>query len=158
MLTARTYDKLPLFAGDERLRLLESSLFQAAAEMGLWLEAWAVFPNHYHLIARSEAGAFDISKFVRTVHGRTAVAVNRLDGIKGRKVWFNFFDTALTDSVSYLARLHYVHANAVHHGLVAAAREYPFCSAHWFETQADEAWVRTVYSFKIDRVNVYDDF
>lgn len=82
----------------------------------------------------------------------------RLDDVQGRKVWLDFRDTSLTDWISYLCRLHYVHANAVHHELVGAAREYPFCSAHWFETHADEAWVRTVYLFKIDRVDVPDDF
>jgi putative transposase len=79
-----------------------------------------------------------------------------LDSIAGRKVWHNFWDTTLTDPASYLARLHYVHANPVHHGIVKVAREYPFCSAHWFETHGESAFVRTVYSFKIDGVRVIE--
>ena len=157
ILTARTYEKAHIFAGDERLRLLQTTLFQTASEMDLLLEAWAVFPNHYHIVARSESGAFDIPGFAKKLHGRTSVAANRLDGVQGRKVWFNFRDTSLTNSVAYLSRLHYVHANAVRHGLVGAAREYPYCSAHWFESHAEEAWIRTVYSFKIDRIDIYDD-
>lgn len=155
--TARTYDKAPLFQGDERLNLLQSALFQLSHERELGLEAWAIFPNHYHLVARAEA-FFDLADFFKTLHGRTALAVNRLDGVQGRQVWFNYRDTALTNPRSYLARLHYTHANAVKHGVAAEARMYPYCSAHWFETQGDEAFVRTVNSFPIDRLQIDDDF
>jgi hypothetical protein len=37
---------------------------------------------------------------------------------------------------SWLARLNYVHQNAVKHGLVPIAHQYPWCSAPWFETNA----------------------
>ena len=116
-----------------------------------------MFPNHYHLVARADAG-FDLAHFFKTLHGRTALAANRLDGVRGRKVWFSYRDTALTNPRSYLARLHYTHTNAVKHGLAAEARMYPYCSAHRFETQGDEAFIRTVYSFPIDRLEIDDEF
>jgi len=59
---------------------------------------------------------------------------------------------------SYLARLNYVHQNAVKHGLVSVANQYPWCSAAWFERTATRAQVRTIYSFKTDRVTVQDEF
>ena len=48
-------------------------------------------------------------------------------------IWHNFWDTELTYEKSYLARLNYVHQNAVKHGLVARACQYRWCSAAWFE-------------------------
>src|ERR1700689_3090201 len=42
------------------------------------------------------------------------------------------------------ARLHYVHRNPVHHGLVRAATAYPWCSAAWFETEAPASFRKTV--------------
>ena len=73
-------------------------------------------------------------------------------------MWFNFRDTRLTYSKSYLARLKYTHENAVKHGLVLVANQYPWCSAAWFERTATPAQVKTVYRFKIDQLNVYDDY
>jgi len=64
----------------------------------------------------------------------------------------------LTFERSWLARLNYVHQNPVKHGVVPVANQYPWCSAAWFERTASPAQVKTIYSFKTDRVNVYDDF
>ena len=73
-------------------------------------------------------------------------------------MWHNFWETRLTHEASYLARLNYVHQNAVKHGLVAVANQYPWCSASWFERTASPAQVRTIYGFKIVRIKVLDDF
>ena len=81
-----------------------------------------------------------------------------MDGTPGRKVWHNFFETKLTHEKSYLARLGYVHRNAVRHGLVRVAADYPWCSANWFERTATKAQVATIYRFKTDRVQVPDEY
>jgi len=70
----------------------------------------------------------------------------------------NFWDTRLTFEKSYLARLNYVHQNPVKHGLVAVANQYPWCSAGWFERVARPAQVKTIYAFKTDKLNVYDEY
>ena len=88
----------------------------------------------------------------------SARELNQLDQCLGRKVWYNFWDTKLTYERSYLARLNYVHQNAVRHGLVPVANQYPWCSAAWFERTASPAAVKTIYGFKIDRLNVDDDY
>lgn len=155
--TAGTYLKEHFFQGDRRLSLLQTTLFELAVERDLRLQAWAIFPNHYHLVGHTDEG-FDIPKFFRLLHGRTSIAVNRLDGVQGRKVWHNYRDTRLTSTGSYLARLHYVHTNPAKHGVAGAARMYPYGSAHWFETQGDEAFIRTVYSFNIDRLEIEDEY
>ena len=64
----------------------------------------------------------------------------------------------MTYEKSYLARLNYVHQNAVKHGLVRIANQYPWCSAGWFENAATRAQVKTIYGFKTDRLRVNDDF
>ena len=84
--------------------------------------------------------------------------MNKFDGVLGRQVWFNFRDTRLTVQYSYLARLNYVHQNAVKHKLVAVANQYPWCSARWFERTATPAQIKTIYRLKTDQVNVPDDF
>jgi len=92
------------------------------------------------------------------LHGKTSGWVNRLDKTDGRQVWFNYRETRLTFEKSYLARLNYTHQNAVKHRLVRVASQYPWCSAAWFERTATPAQVRTIYSFRTDRLDVYDPY
>ena len=156
--TAGTLHKKHLFDASEKRDLLERLLLSFAKESGWQLEAWAVFANHYHIVARGNPDSRNLGEFLHDLHGVSARELNKLDSVSDRKVWFNFRDTKLTIQHSYLARLNYVHQNAVKHKLVAVANQYPWCSAARFERVASPAQVKTIYGFKIDRVKVEDDF
>jgi putative transposase len=158
IVTAGTHHKEHCFRGAERLDYLESALLRVMKGSGWALEAWAVFSNHYHFVASAESEAQPLSAALQQLHGETAREVNLWDCATGRTVWHNFWDTKLTYEKSYLARLNYVHQNAVKHGLVARACQYRWCSAAWFERTATPAQVKTIYGFKIDRLKVDDDF
>ena len=158
MVTGSTLRKQKLFHTNDRLDLLEGKLLTLAKQYGWQLEAWAVFANHYHFVARECAGTRPLKKFLTHLHADTARELNRMDGEVGRQVWFNFWDSEITFERSYFARLNYVHQNAVHHGLVRVANQYPWCSAAWFERTAKPAQVKTIYSFKIDKLQIPDDF
>ena len=54
--------------------------------------------------------------------------------------------------------MNYVHQNPVKHGLVPVANLYPWCSAAWFEREASTAIVKSIYRFKVDRLQVFDEF
>lgn len=160
-ITASTYQKEHHFRGAKRLRILHRGLLTVAGKFGWRLEAWAVFSNHYHFVAHSPddaSDAADLSAMLSVLHVKTAEWVNKLDNSPGRQVWFNFWDTKLTHQRSYLARLNYVHQNAVKHGLVPVACQYPWCSAAWFERTASPAMVKAIYRFKTDRISVADEF
>jgi len=158
MVTAGTHHKEHFFRGDDHLDLLESSLLHHAKQYGWQLEAWAVFSNHYHFVGRPPVNAESLKQFVTHLHADSARAANKLDGVPSRKVWHNFWDTRLTFERSYLARLNYVHHNAVHHGLAPVANQYRWCSATWFERTCTPSAVKTIYSLKIDQLKVPDDF
>jgi REP-associated tyrosine transposase len=159
--TVGTYLKAHHFRTSKRLDVLQRGLLTVARDF-LWnLEAWAVFSNHYHFVAHSpgdSGGARGLSQMLGVLHTRTASWINRLDKTPARKVWHNFRDTKLTYQRSYLARLNYVHQNAVKHGLIPAANQYPWCSARWFERIASPAMVRSIYRFKTDALSINDDF
>ena len=156
--TAGTLHKQPLFDTSAQRDLLERLLLSHARSRGWQLEAWAVFANHYHFVARGQPDSAPMGDFLRELHSLSARDLNRLEDVKGRTVWHNFWDTRLTYQHSYLARLNYVHQNAVKHGLVAVANQYPWCSAAWFERVASPAQVKTIYRFKIDQLSVPDDY
>ena len=120
-----------------------------------------MFAKHYHIVARGNPDSRNLGEFLHDLHGVSSRELNKRNGVQGRQVWFiwfNFRDTRLTIQHSYLARLNYVHQNAVKHRLVVVANQYPWCSAVWFERVASPAQVKTICGFKTDRVKVEDDF
>jgi putative transposase len=129
MVTGATLHKAHLFSCDEKLSMLEDQLLTLAKQYHWQLEAWAVFVNHYHFIARGHHNTLPLDAFLNHLHSETARNLNLQDQLTGREVWFNFWDTKLTYERSYLARLNYVHQNAVKHRLVNVANQYPWCSA-----------------------------
>ena len=161
MVTSATYRKANHFRGADRLAVIHRGLLSVAAEFEWQLEAWAVFSNHYHFIGhspRTSDSAENLRKMLGKLHGKTAAWINRVDETPGRQIWHNYWDSMLTYEKSYLARLNYVHQNAVHHGLVQRAGLYPWCSASWFERTASPAQVKTIYGFEEKRIRVFDDF
>jgi len=158
IVTAGTFHKEAFFDTEQKRDLLERLLLSYAKRFEWHLEAWAIFANHYHFVARGNQQSENLGALIQQLHYDTASEVNRHDHQPGRQVWYNFWDTKLTHHYSYLARLNYVHQNAVKHGLVPVANQYRWCSAAWFERTASPAQVKTIYSFKTDKVNVYDDF
>jgi putative transposase len=157
-ITAGTLHKRHLFDAPAKRDLLERMLLSLAQTRGWQLEAWAVLANHYHFVARGQPDSSPMRDFLRELHSRSAIRLNELDDTEGREVWYNFRDTRLTYQYSYLGRLNYVHQNAVKHGLVRVASQYPWYSAAWFERVASLAQVKTLYRFKTDQVKVNDDF
>ncbi len=157
IVTAATLNKEHLFRAKSRMDYLHDQLLARCAELELHLQAWAVFSNHYHFVCFT-ACPEHIETLCRGLHRDTAIQVNEADGTVGRHVWFNYWDTRLTSSRSYFARMRYVQENPVRHRLVTEAAHYPWCSAKWFRANAPGALQRTVASFKIDRVKVADDY
>jgi len=158
IVTAGTFHKKHFFDSNQKRDLMERFLLSYAKRYARHLEAWAIFVNHYHFVARGNQGSSSLGEFLQSLHYDSARELNQFDGQTGRQIWHNFWDTKLTYQFSYLARLNYVHQNAVKHGLVPVANQYRWCSAAWFERVPSPAQVKTIYSFKIDKVNVYDDF
>lgn len=159
--TAATHLQQHHFRDPARLEVLQRGLLTITREFGWRLEAWAIFSNHYHFIAKTPAdveGAESLPVMVRALHGPLSRWVNKLDGTPERKVWHNYWETLLTKQTSYFARLNYTHNNAVKHGLVEVARDYQWCSAAWFERETAPAMVRAIARFKTDRLEVEDDF
>jgi putative transposase len=157
MVTAGTYRKQLLFDGADRLNYLSTALLTLAQEYGWQMHAWAIFANHYHFVAESEQPD-TLKRFVQYLHSISAKFINRLDSAPGRKVWFQYWDSRITYHKSFLARLKYVHTNAVKHKIVSCPDAYPWCSAGWFAREAQTAFHSTVMNFPSDRVAVPDDY
>ena len=84
--------------------------------------------------------------------------VNRIDHEEGRRVWYQYWDKCLTFESSYWPRVNYVTNNAVKHGLVKCASDYPFCSARWIELHWSPVLQKKLRSFKWDQIHEFDEF
>jgi len=124
MVTGGTYRKEHFLDADAKLDLVRDTLFAVADEFGWPLQAWAILSNHYHFVAVSPDDATTLRSLIGKLHMLTAKELNRIDGAPGRRVWYQYWDSRITYERSYLARLHYVHTNPVHHGVVQDAAGY----------------------------------
>lgn len=160
MITARTTKAAHLLSDDKMKDWFQQTLLGIADEFGWKMEAWAVLSNHYHFIAhigKGEKNAESLTSGIRKLHSLTTKELNQKDGTPGRtRLWQNFRDTHLTLQRGYLARLSYVHRNAVHHGVVRLATDYKWCSAREFKNTVSPAWLATVGSFKFDEIAAKD--
>ncbi len=157
IITAGTYKKVAVFKGASRLTVLTNYILELADRYNWSLQAWAVFPNHYHVVGSSQVPE-SMRSFLRHLHSVTAIEANKSDHAPGRRVWFEFWETRISFPRSYFARLNYVHQNAVRHGLVRVPSQYPWCSAGWFESKAERSFFQTVSGFRTDKITVPDDF
>ena len=158
IVTAGTYQKQHLLHSARRLDLVLDHLFTLAGEFGWGLQAWAVLSNHYHFVASSPEDPSTLGRMISKLHTLTARELNTWDAKPGRKVWFQYYDTHITNAGSYFARLKYVHQNPVHHGVTLLAEQWRWCSAGWFEREAGSVFRRLLEGVRTDRVNVSDAF
>jgi REP-associated tyrosine transposase len=158
MVTCGTLGKEHFFRGPERLDRLQELFFELAAQYSWELQAWSLLSNHYHFVSLAPPDATSLRRFIQHFHSVSAREVNRLDGTRGRKVWFEYWDSHITFEKSYYARLAYVHKNAVHHGLVAEARAYPWCSAAWFERSDEPAFYKQIMKYGTEKLNIPNDY
>ena len=110
--------------------------FKEASKIYNWETiAWVVLDNHYHIIVRSPDNARTLSKFISSIHKYTARLWNEDDGIKNRKVWWNYWDTCIRSEHDYYNRVKYVLWNPVKHELTETPENYPFSNYSEFSSQ-----------------------
>jgi REP element-mobilizing transposase RayT len=81
--TGATLHKQHFFRGS-RLDALQGLLFEKADEHSIALQAWCLFPNHYHLVATTNDGS-RLKKMIERFYVDSARAINERDQAKGRQ-------------------------------------------------------------------------
>ncbi len=156
--TAGTNRKENFFITDAMLQGLNQTLFEQVDRYEWQLHAWAIFPNHYHFIARAPRNPKTLISLIRGLHSIKAKLVNRLNATPKRRIWSNYWDSCITNEGSFLARLQYVHMNAVKHGIVDEPEDYPYYSYAWFMKTAEGALIRAVSDQPFEQIKVIDHF
>ena len=126
MLTGSIYEKAHRMELSQRKAQWRDAFYEAARIYRWQIIAWVVLHNHYHAIVQSPDDADNLSKFINSYHKFTARKWNNEDGLNGRKVWWNYWDTCIRSESDYYNRLRYVFWNPVKHRLVERPEEYDF--------------------------------
>ena len=90
IVTAGTYRKSKLFDTAEKRDFLLGSLFEESGRWKWELQAWAVMENHYHFVANACDKVESLRQMMRSLHSKTAIWLNKKDGVSGRKIWFQY--------------------------------------------------------------------
>ncbi len=126
--TTNTSGRRPLFADPRLAEIVRAVLFATARELDIAIHAWAIMPDHVHLLLN--LGARDDLPFVMQLFkGRSAQAVNDALGRRGHVWQRRFDDRIVVHDREFWAKVDYIHANPVRAGLVDEVCAYPFSSA-----------------------------
>lgn len=113
---------------DGRMDRFSADLLETLLAGSLRIDAWVVLPNHYHAVVLTEYFPALLHALGR-LHGRSSFMWNRQDDARGRKVWFNVLERAITDDAHHLRAIHYLHNNPVKHGHAKKWDEWKWSSA-----------------------------
>jgi REP element-mobilizing transposase RayT len=76
MVTAGTYQKQQFFNTPALLTELTNTILQRAEMYGWNLQAWAIFPNHYHFLAEPH-NPNTLPRMIREIHSLSAHHLNK---------------------------------------------------------------------------------
>ncbi len=145
LLTTACYEHVYHMQRPSRRREVLDALFEVFIANGIEIRAWAVLPNHYHLLAH--VADFDaLAHAFRLVHARTGLRWNREEAMPGRRVWYRFTDRAMRSEGHYHTTLNYIHFNPVKHGCVQSPYDWQESSVHWYLEQLGREWLRDLWA------------
>jgi REP element-mobilizing transposase RayT len=151
--------------------LIRDVLKESVVQYSIKLYAWVILTDHYHLLLKTSQAA-PVHRFVRRLHGASAIRLNKLDGTPGRKVWYQFWDRFPRNEADFWSYFNYIHTNPIKHGYVPISSscwaiagdhirilhgyatevhqhlaQYPFSSYHYYlrehgEEFLTDAWIR----------------
>ncbi|MGH2568877.1 MAG: transposase, partial [Bacteroidota bacterium] len=148
----------PIFFNRGNYPYLLSLFKKYERESGVFLAAYCLMPNHYHLVIRQDAGG-SISKFVQVVFNAYTQAVNLQQGLSGT-LFQGKAKARYLDTDEYVLRvIRYVHLNPVRGGLVDQPEDWEFSDCReWISTSPldrAKADFRKMYFFSGDDYRVF---
>ncbi|TVQ62989.1 MAG: transposase [Phycisphaerales bacterium] len=138
--------RLPLFRNPAVCKVFIDALVRVRQSRGIELYAWAVMPEHVHLLLRSGPSEplertlrslkVAVSKRVierwRSLDAPILARLSRPDG--GHRFWLKGggFDRTVRDSAEFSRTVRYIHRNPVERGLVEHAEDWQWSSVRWW--------------------------
>jgi REP element-mobilizing transposase RayT len=129
---ARGNHQQRLFYTPQDYRFYLSLLQEAVERFGLRILAYALLPNHVHLLCRR--GPVPLAKVMHHVQRRFAVHLNRRLGLRGHVFQDRYYARLCEDEEYLWAVVRYIHDNPVQAGLCDSPQAYPWSSGPEYAT------------------------
>jgi putative transposase len=123
-LTARIAGKQWILDTDAKRALVRDVLREAILQHDIRLYAWVILADHYHLLLRTSEVA-PLHKFVKRLHGQSAILLNKQDATPGRRVWYQYWDRFPRNERDFWGYFNYIHINPLKHGYVRVPNGVP---------------------------------
>jgi REP element-mobilizing transposase RayT len=120
--------RAPIFADDQDREDLLGRLDRIVPESGARCLAWALIPNHFHLVLAT--GPTRLSRLMSRIETGYARHFNERHGRVGHLFQNRFLSRPANDDGDLQGLIRYVHRNPVHHGLlpgVDSLATYAWC-------------------------------
>jgi putative transposase len=139
-ITAHTVGKTPLLSMDEHKSIWLSSFNALQSRFEVNISAWVLLDNHYHFLSYFQ-NANSIPKFIQQLHGSTSFKLNKFDGIRGREIWYSYWDRCVRDEKDFWTKFNYIHYNPVKHGYAEKPEDWKFSSFNDILEKKGMEWV-----------------
>lgn len=146
-LTAKTVNSKAFFNSTRKKNIILSALNNALKEYQFGIFAWVILDNHYHCQIKVKQGT-NLPYFVQKAHGLSARDLNSLEDIKGRKIWWNYWDKCLNVEKDFWVHFNYIHNNPLKHGYIKHFDElasYQFSSYQYYLKTKGQKWLDSVF-------------
>jgi putative transposase len=138
--TQRGNRRQQIFFSDEDYRTYRSLLTEGCAEAGVEVWAYALMPNHVHLILLP-GDSDGLRAALADAHRRYSGMINRREGWSGY-MWQGRFASAPMDEDHLMEAARYVELNPVRAGLAPTPADWPWSSARAHLEGRDDGVVR----------------
>ncbi|MBI1748260.1 MAG: transposase [Acidobacteria bacterium] len=158
MVTAGALHREHFIGSDQKKQCVLNDIRHEIERYKWELVAWVILSNHYHMLLRAPEKAATLIRLIKNIHTYSAGKLNKLDDSPSRQVWWNYWDTCITNDRSFYARLNYIHWNPVKHGVVRRPEQYRFSSYNDYYAVDAARTAELEGDYPFDRVQVFDEF
>ena len=136
----RGHNSQDIFTTDEEKKSYLEWLKDAAREYELTIHAYALMPNHVHILATPKT-VLSASKVMQSIGRRYAQLFNQTHGTSGT-VWEGRFKSCLIDPEAYFLLVQkYIEQNPVRAGLVHKPEEWAWSSYRHHAGSETNPWI-----------------
>lgn len=114
-ITAKTLNRQPMFANSDCKAQFRNFLKAKLIKYEVKCSAWVILNEHYHLLIHIRNKS-QLPRFIKSLHGESAIWLNKKDGSAGRRVWHNYWDYVPRSESEFYTIFNYIHANPAKHG------------------------------------------
>lgn len=139
-ITSKTVNGIKIFNTEEKLQLLISVMQISAKRYNIILYGWVILSNHNHLLIYVNSKK-EMLLFIKSLHGKSAIEINKIDSTYGRKIWYQYWDRCIRSERDFWLRLNYIHHNPVKHGYTKDMFTYRFSSIGEYLQHHGKDWL-----------------